>query len=355
MSNTQGASAQPQNYAQFIRKIGLVVFAPQGSPLGQGGIGSDAVAGQSAGPAGSAPLGSNNGLDLSQMHIKFHVEGMSFDRPKSAVIRVYNLAASTQATIKNEFQAVMLQAGYENGAYGVIFQGTIKRIRTGRESAVDTFLEIMAADGDLAFNNSYVNKALAAGSTLLDKAQAGADAMQKSGGITSSNMQALQAFGGIVPAPRGQVLFGLASELLNDVASSTNTSWFIENGVLTFVSNTGYLPGTAVVLNSQTGMVGIPEATNNGIEVAALLNPNIKIGTQVQIDNASINQTQINSQGFPSYTDITFVANTTNDGFYKVLVVTHLGDSRGNEWYTKMACFALDASAAPGSSVLAYG
>lgn len=262
MSNVQGAAAQPTAYPQFIRKIGLVV----------------------------SPSGGGQDLDLSAMHIKFRVEGMSFDRPKTAVIHVYNLAASTQGTIKKEFQAVMLQAGYENGAYGIIFQGTIKRIRTGRESAVDTFLEIMAADGDLAFNRSFVNKTLAAGSTQQQKAQVGVDAAKASGGITGSDLTALQGTGGIIP--RGQVLFGLAPALLNDVAKTTNTSWFVEDGVLKFVSNTGYLAGQAVVLNSQTGMVGIPEATNNGIEVAALLNPNIKIGTRVQIDNASINQTQ---------------------------------------------------------------
>ena len=45
----------------------------------------------------------------------------------------------------------------------------------------------------------------------------------------------------------------------------------------------------------------------------------------------------------------------TNDGFYRVLVVTHIGDVRGNPWYTKMTCLALDASAVPGSSVLADG
>jgi len=289
------------------------------------------------------------------MHIKFHVEGMSFDRPKSAVIRVYNLAASTQNTIKNEFQAVMLQAGYENGAYGVIFQGTIKRIRTGRENATDTFLEIMAADGDLAFNQGFVNKALASGSTQQDKAKVVADAWKASGAITGADLSALAATGGIIP--RGQTLFGLGVPYLNDVGKSTNTSWFIENGVLTFVSNTGFRPGQAVVLNSQTGMVGIPEATNNGIQVAALLNPNIKIGTQVQIDNASINQTQNNAfgQAFPSpIAPPEFFASTTNDGFFKVLVVTHLGDSRGNEWYTRMVCLAIDASAAPGSSVLAF-
>jgi hypothetical protein len=42
MSDTQGVLASgvppapPQSYPQFIRKIGLVVFAPQGAPLGQG-------------------------------------------------------------------------------------------------------------------------------------------------------------------------------------------------------------------------------------------------------------------------------------------------------------------------------
>jgi len=119
MSDTQGAAAS-QSYPQFLRAISLVVL----------------------------PSGGGQGLDLSDFHIKFHVEGMSFDRPKSAVIRVYNLAASTQATIKAEFQAVMLQAGYENGALGIIFSGTIKRFRSGRENATDTYLEILAADGD---------------------------------------------------------------------------------------------------------------------------------------------------------------------------------------------------------------
>ena len=52
---------------------------------------------------------------------------------------------------------------------------------------------------------------------------------------------------------------------------------------------------------------------------------------------------------------MTLFANVTNDGFYRVLVVSHIGDSRGTEWHTKMICLALDASAAPGSSVLAAG
>jgi hypothetical protein len=350
-------SSQPTNYPQYLRKIGLVVYAAQGAPAGQGGIGSDAVA------SATQPLAtaSSDGLDLSQMRIKFHVEGMDFDRPKTAIIRVYNLATSTQNTIKSEFQKVILQAGYENGAYGVIFSGTIMRIKTGRESAVDTFLEISAADGDLAFLYGFVSKTLAGGSSLPQQAKPPIDAMKATGGVTSADITALEAKStqaavqaGVL-SPRPIVQFGIAKGYLNDIADSAGCSWTIENGVLTFTSNTGYTPGQVVVLNSQTGMIGIPEQTNGGIEISALLNPNIKIGTRVQINNAELNQTQLNGQTFPTFNSLESFATLANDGIYRVVVVEHLGDSRGNEWYTNMICLDLDPSAAPAQSVLPSG
>jgi hypothetical protein len=351
MSNTP---AQPATYPQFIRKIGLVVFAPPKTVTRSVGVG-DATS-----SATSIQNSSNNGLDLSQMHIKFHVEGLDYTRPKTLICRIYNLADSTQTLIKQEFQNVILQAGYENGAYGVIFNGTIARIKTGRENATDTFLEIQAADGDRAHNFAYVNRTIAAGSSPLQQAQPAIDAMKATGDVTAVDTTALSASatGGVLP--RGQTQFGLAKGYLDDIAASTNTSWFIEDGKLNFVSDTGFLAGEAVVLNSQTGMIGIPEATINGIEVAALLNPNIKVGRRVQIDNASINQTQVNKGQigiFPTTGDTqrSFFATTTNDGFYRAIVVSHSGDSRGSEWFTKMICLAIDASAAPGSSVLASG
>ena len=47
--------------------------------------------------------------------------------------------------------------------------------------------------------------------------------------------------------------------------------------------------------------IGLVVSPSGGGQGLALLNPNIKIGTRVQIDNASINQTQLNSNlGFPS-------------------------------------------------------
>lgn len=334
-------SPGPTGTSQYIRKVGLVVFSPQTSSA-------------NAGPelVGTTGASQQNGLDLSQLRIRFRVEGMDFDRPKTAVIRVYNLSDATAQMVQKEFQTVMLQAGYENGNYAQIFTGTIKQTRKGRENAIDTFLDIFAADGDLASNQAVVNKSLAVGSKLSDRAQVAIDAM-KANGATGQDTKALQATGGILP--RGKVLFGMARDYLGDAADTGNCSWSIVDGKVVFTPLTGYNSGEAVVLTAKTGMVGIPEATNDGVHVRCLLNPLIKIGTRVQIDNASINQTQVNQQGFPAYTDLNFFASTTEDGFYRALVVAHFGDTRGNDWYTDLTCLAIDASAAAAQSVQAAG
>jgi len=55
------------------------------------------------------------------------------------------------------------------------------------------------------------------------------------------------------------------------------------------------LPGTAVVLNSRTGLVGWPVQTFNGIEARCLLNPRIKAGAMIQIDQASIQKQELST------------------------------------------------------------
>jgi hypothetical protein len=321
--------------SQYLRKCGLVVFGASQGPVAPG----------TQGPSGG-------GLDLSALRIKFQIMQMDADAPGTALIKVYNLSSNTSKKIQKEFQSVTLQAGYENGNYGVIFQGSIKQTRRGRDNNTETFLEIMASDLDEFYNFSTVSTTLKAGSSAKDQinavVQAGAAQGASQGFIPSS-----LGTGGTLP--RGKVLFGLGRDRLSDVAQSTQSSWSIVNGQVQFVNLTGYAPGQAVVINSQSGLIGVPEATINGVEATILLNPFVKLGTRVQINNADVNQTTVNSQGFPRFTDLTFPASVSEDGFYRVLVAEHRGDTWGQEWYTDLTCLALDPSAAPGSSVMAYG
>lgn len=299
------------------------------------------------------------GLDLSALRIKFRVLAMDADRTPAAVITVFNLKDQTASQIQKEFTFVRLQAGYESGNFGIIFQGTIKQVRRGRMDAKDSFVEILASDGDFWRSFGMMNKTVAAGSTIQQRADAIVTAANQMGdaannldaGATTIPLKA--GTGGTLP--RGRVMFGLSSYHLTNIAESGQSSWFVQDGKLNIVTRTGYLPGEIVVLNAQTGMIGVPEATEQGIQFTSLLNPQIRLGRRVQIANkdlkSAINTTTIREQGFPRFSDINFAATVTNDGVYRTLLAEHFGDTRGNEWFTRGTCLAIDASAAPANSV----
>jgi hypothetical protein len=309
---------------QYIRKVGLFVTNSQGQ-----------------------------GLDLSNMEIIFRVSTADVATPNVANIRVLNLSDATSKTIKSEFQNVRLQAGYEGGSYGTIFSGQIARFRSGRLDAKDKFLQIEAGDGDKAFQFALVSKTLAAGASQQDKMNAVAEALAKYDVTYDAKGNPVPSTGGVLP--RGKVLFGLAKDQMRPIVNTGEATWSIQNGQVVVIPLTGYASGEAVVLNSGTGLIDVPEATENGVEAQCLLNPRIKIGTRVQIDQALINQTQINQQGFPRYTDINFVASVAQDGFYRVLVSEHEGDVRGGPWNTDLICLAVNQSSPQDSSVLPYG
>lgn len=278
-------------------------------------------------------------LDLSELRIRFSVRRGDVATPNTADIRVYNVSDQTakKAQLK-EFSRVVLQAGYA-GNYGVIFDGTIKQVRRGRESQTDTYLDITAADGDSAYNFAVMNASLAAGSTPDDHLQAALQSMA-SRGVTMGQGMTLSGN----KLPRGKVMFGMVRDHLDNLGKTQDMSWSFQDGQLTLIPNTAYLPGEAVVVTSATGMVGLPEQTQNGITVKMLLNPGVRIGRRLQINNASIQQYRygvgLNDTRQNLFTNQS--AKLDADGFYKVLVANHSGDSRGNEWYTDVICISVD-------------
>ena len=296
----------------------------------------------------------SKGLDLSAFRIVFMTSQSDFQTLNTMKARVYNLSDETSRQIQKEYSDVTLQAGYKDGNLAIIFKGTIKQVKRGRESQTETYTEIFAADGDDFYTYGTVNKTLAAGWTQKDAIAAATQA----GGGTLGTVK----FASILnPAPRGKVMYGMARLQLQRSAASTLTAWSIQNGKVTVTPITGYSDGEVVVINSATGMVGLPEQTEDGLSVACLLNPKIVIGTQIQIDQKSVQKASIpNDAQFLSLpkdqldkTD--FYPPTADDGFYKVLASEHEGDTRGNDFLTHIIALAIDKTAPQDSSVKASG
>lgn len=284
-------------------------------------------------------------IDLSALQIKFSVKKSGVMTPNTADIYVYNLDETTASLIKKEFTKVILQAGYV-GNYGVIFKGNIKWATNGRKDNTTTFLNILAGDGDQAYNFAIVNKTLAAGSSPMDQFNAAQASLSKQG--------VNQTYVGALPQtrlPRGKVLYGTTRDYLRDLANTHGFAWSIQDGGTVFISQGTYLPGDAVVITTKTGMVGTPTQTIEGIMAKTLMNPKLKCHGRVHIDNASIAayKLNINEPGSPANTPVPL----SNDGFYYILVAEHSGDTRGTEWYTNLQTLAIDISSNPLNGVRA--
>lgn len=316
------------NGQQFIRKCSLIVY---GTDL--------------------------NGLDLSNLRIKFGVKRSDTMTPNVADIRVYNLSAETALSIFVKYNPtpsnpnkgrVILQAGY-NDIFGVIFQGNIKQVILGRESATDTYVDFIAGDGDRAYNFAVVNTTLAKGSSPMDQVNAASSATSKKG-VSQGNIAGLPA----TALPRGKVLYGNARNYLRQVSQSTGTSFSIQDEKINLVPIKGFIKGERVVLTSKTGLIGTPQQTNEGVNVKCLLNPYLRIGGQIEIADATIEDYKINLSVPNSPANI--APPLTADGVYYNLVIEHQGDTRGVDWYSTIVGINMDITTNPINQVqVGYG
>lgn len=288
-------------------------------------------------------------LNFADFRVTFSIRRGDLQTPNSADLRIYNVADATANRVMKEFTRVVIQAGYE-GNFGLIFDGTIKQARRGRLDGKDSYIDVTAADGDEAYNFSTMALSLAAGVPPKDQVQEFLKFMP--GSIVRGYVPELSTNGPV----RGRVYYGMVRDELNDFAQQTDCLWSIQDGKLTLIPQTAYIPGEPVLLSPATGLVGVPEQTQNGIQMRVLLNPSIKIGQLVKLDS-TINPFRfgldVGSQASSSNLELSIKTNA--DGLYYVMTADHTGDTRGNEWYTDLTCLAVDAtvptSAAPRGAI----
>lgn len=320
---------------------------------------------------------SGRGIEFGDLRIVFRVtHEIAGESPKSLQLRAFNVAPTTaKVMLSKEFTRVILKVGYGNPAlYGsattemvyesreaaiqslftnpqvatggiplrTLFEGDIKQARTGRMNQTDTYVDILGGSSDVAYNFGFISKAIAAGYTQEDLN----NAVQQVFGQYEIKPGYKQGFE-TTKAPRGRVMFGQARSYAREIAYTNGNTWSIADGIYDQVPVETYIPDEAVVITAATGMVGVPQVTLDGIVVRCLLNPTIRGNRLVKLDNKSIQTFQLS----PSYQQPAYIPPLSADGTYKVIFADHVGDTRGQEWYTEFVCNAVDASAAPTQAV----
>jgi hypothetical protein len=300
-------------------------------------------------------------VDLSNLHLEFTVTYTAGLSRPHLTCRVFNVGKKLVNMLIQQYQVVVLSAGYRmpQGQYGEIFNGRVGYYRRGRMNAIDTFLEITGDAWSMEMQTATINTTLPAGHTPRDVLT---QVQQSAGAVIGYVTQSLPTNG----APRGRTLYGQPADHLRDMNQSTDTHSFLgEDGKINTLGHKETLAGDAIKLNSQTGMVGVPtQELGGGIKVTTLLNPLLKVGRAVHINQDDITRHDLApTSGAQQGSDpgveplgvlpqqqfkIDTAATVTTDGNYKVMEVRHQGDSRGNPWYTHLVCIPTAAGAQTG-------
>lgn len=295
----------------------------------------------------SCVIGAQGGqaLEFKDFRVVFTVKRGDLQSPNTCDVRIYNLSDNTANQVQDEFTYIALQAGYEAN-FGLVFRGTVKQVRKGRTDQKDSYLDITAADGDEAYNFAPAVGALAAGYTAQDHWAFLAKQMEPYG-VRAGPMPPFLSTNG---STRGRVFCGMAKDELRAFANSQGCTWSIQDGQLTLIQKSGYVAsGKVPVISPQSGLIGMPEQTQNGIAIRTLLNPRLKIGQLIQLQSG-VNQARLDTNldsAFQTNYNLQNAAKVAGDGVYYVMVAEHTGDTRGNPWYTDLVCLAADATQIP--------
>lgn len=290
-------------------------------------------------------IGKNgSGISVDTLRIKFSVKKTIRHEPNTAVISIYNLSPNNVAAVKKEYDDIILNAGYEDPL--IVFRGNIKHVYHYKDG-LDWVTEIHAADGDTDHRLAVINETLAAGTT-------NHHAIEKCVGTFKGGTTLGHVSLPVKTRTRGKVLSGSTRDTLHEVARDGGANWSIQDGELVIVGAQGTLPGEAIVVNSETGLLKTPEIDDKGISVTCQLNPRIKVNGALHLDNNRLRQkakddSQPQSGKKPAASKDP--VRLDPDGVYKVITLEHKGDTHGSEWESDVTCIGLDQPIPPENGV----
>jgi len=236
-----------------------------------------------------------------------------------AEITIYNLSADTETDILQNGQQIVLEAGYKNGNFGLIFQGFIRQPIRGKEDGTTYYLKLICIDGDDALNLGVCDFVLSNGQTAQQIAERVARSASIPFDIKINGELPQQA------TARAKIFFGQPKDFLRSLALNNNAFFYFDNGVANISALDQPPPPVVPNLNYQSGMIGFPAQTDQGVQVKTLINTNLLINNWFHLNNKNVILNQLEFGTPQTLLDL--------DGVYRIIGITATGDTRGNDWY----------------------
>lgn len=261
-----------------------------------------------------------NGADVAlteQLKVDFSVSKGIGSKQNTATISIWNLTASHRKQLGEEFDTIELKVGYRDGDLSTIFKGNIRDVTHTKETA-DVKSEMECGDGDEAYSKGAVSKTFPSGTKPKEVVDYLAGEMP---GATKGEMKGIDD----LPAYKRPIsLYGWSWSEMDKLGREHGFYWSIQNGQIEAVKNDRALQGTTVI-SRETGMLGIPEITDKGVKIKALLNPKVAPGRLIDVRSDFLDEESGRDKR----------KSDEGGGIFRVSDVTFSGTNRGDEFHVE--------------------
>lgn len=248
---------------------------------------------------------------LDGLRVQFRVDRTARPEPNTIDVSISNLSKATRDRIQATAVPVIVEAGYGDKTE-VLGRGDCRTV-LHRHDGTEWVTRVQAGDGERAYKGSRVHESFAPGSSQRDLIKKAMESMKLE--MRDALLKVLRGDwkGGQETFWHGATASGKSASLLTDALSSGGYSWSIQDGKIEILAANETTGEQAILLGSSAGLIGTPEAGEDGtIKARALLNGGLRPGRRIVVSSSHV------------------------DGTYRVERVTHLGDSRGQEWYSEV-------------------
>lgn len=260
--------------------------------------------------AGLTAIERGSGIDVSNLDCGFKAKKTLKPEANTCNLQLFNLSPASRSLLEIPKKLVLrLEAGYPDNV-AQIYLGEIRGATSGRSGA-DIVTTIETGDSEKELQTAHIN--LSVGPKVPAEVALTAIARELKVGTGNVAVVAakLRAKGSVFFGP-GTLIFGSAREALNDYCWSADLDWSIQDGVLQILDRGKALEGQAVLLSSDTGLIGSPTIDHKGVlTFKALIQPNIRPGHKVAFDAIDFKS----SQG------------------YRIESCSYEGETWSNNWY----------------------
>lgn len=229
-----------------------------------------------------------NGVEISSLgkltplKVAFSCNATITSQQDRFTVSIWNLSEAKRRQIDSEGADIEIYAGYRDGVFGMIAKGEVRTVWSNRD-AVDIVTTITAGSGDKACQKGTCNKTLSKGCSVKSAISACAQEMEN---VTVGQIKGCDQ----TEDKTHRTLCGSARKHLNKLAKKNGFDWWIEKQELCALRK-DLMFDQSTVCNVYNGMIGSPKLNQDGVTVEMLLNPNVRIGTQLVVQSKDINRT----------------------------------------------------------------